>query len=127
MTTAFTTLGQLFSNTSYLAGGLSGSLSNAYPACVDKVFPKPAAQPQAAMVFEGDFVVSEITGNSSNYAPGTTGTGGAACTADRRQDPVLRLLRRSPPRRRTAPTTPPSRVRATSAMMLNADPAGHRR
>ena len=44
------------------------------------------------MVFEGDFVVSEITGNSTNYAAGTTGTGGAACTTDAEQDPVLRLL-----------------------------------
>jgi len=82
VTTAFTTLGQLFSNRSYLLGGLQGSLSNAYPACVDKVFPKPPAKPQAAMVFEGDFVVSEITGNSANYTAGTTGAGGAACTAD---------------------------------------------
>src|SRR5580692_10168320 len=52
VTTAFTTLGQLFSNTSYLLGGLQGALSNAYPTCVDKVFPKPPAKPQAAMVFE---------------------------------------------------------------------------
>jgi alpha-glucoside transport system substrate-binding protein len=87
VTTAFTTIGQLFSNRSYLLGGLQGSLSNAYPACVDKVFPKPPAKPQAAMVFEGDFVVSEITGNSSNYAAGTTGTGGAACTADASKTP----------------------------------------
>src|ERR1019366_9086594 len=87
VTTAFTTIGQLFSNRSYLLGGLQGSLSNAYPACVDKVFPKPPAKPQAAMVFEGDFVVSEITGNSSNYAPGTTGSGGAACTADASKTP----------------------------------------
>jgi len=36
VTTAFSTLGQLFSQPSYLLGGLSGSLSNAYPACVDK-------------------------------------------------------------------------------------------
>ena len=87
VTTAFTTIGQLFSNRSYLLGGLQGSLSNAYPACVDKVFPKPPAKHQAAMVFEGDFVVSEITGNSSNYAAGTTGTGGAACTADASKTP----------------------------------------
>ena len=92
VTTAFTTLAQLFSNTSYLAGGLSGSLSNTYPACVDKVFPKPPAQPKAAMVIEADFVVSEITGNSANYTPGTTGTGGAACTADPGKTPVLQLL-----------------------------------
>ena len=32
------------------------------------------------MVIEADFVVSEITGNSANYTPGTTGAGGAACT-----------------------------------------------
>ena len=87
VTTAFTTLGQLFSNTSFLAGGLNGSLANSYPLCVDKVFPKPGSQPQAAMVFEGDFVVSEITGNSSNYAAGTTGTGGAACTTDASKTP----------------------------------------
>src|ERR1700726_2111863 len=87
VTTAFTTLGQLFSNTSYLLGGLQGALSNAYPTCVDKVFPKPPAKPQAAMVFEGDFMVSEITGNSSNYAPGTTGSGGAACSANPAQKP----------------------------------------
>jgi len=87
VTTAFSTLGQLFSQPSYLLGGLSGSLSNAYPACVDKVFPKPPTMPKAAMVVEADFVVSEITGNSSNYAPGTTGTGGAACTADASKTP----------------------------------------
>jgi len=92
VTTAFTTLGQLFSNTSYLLGGVTGSLSNAYPACVDKVFPKPPAQPKAAMVFEGDFVVSEITGNSSNYAPGTTGSGGAACTADASKTPCYNFF-----------------------------------
>jgi alpha-glucoside transport system substrate-binding protein len=82
VTTAFTTMAQLVGQTQYLLGGLQGSLSNTYPTCVDKVFPKPPATPKAAMVFEGDFVVSEITGNSSNYAPGTTGTGGAACTAN---------------------------------------------
>jgi ABC-type glycerol-3-phosphate transport system substrate-binding protein len=92
VTTAFTTLGQLFSQPSYLLGGLQGSLSNAYPACVDKVFPKPPAQPQAAMVFEGDFMVSEITGNSANYAPGTTGTGGAACTADASKTPCYNFF-----------------------------------
>src|SRR5580704_16942307 len=38
VTTAFTTLAQLFSQPSYLLGGLQGALSNAYPTCVDKVF-----------------------------------------------------------------------------------------
>src|SRR5580704_6834171 len=92
VTTAFTTMAQLVGNTSYLAGGLSGSLSNAYPACVDKVFPKPPAQPQAAMVIEADFVVSEITGNSANYTPGTTGAGGAACTADASKTPCYNFF-----------------------------------
>jgi alpha-glucoside transport system substrate-binding protein len=92
VTTAFTTMAQLVGNTSYLLGGLQGSLSNAYPTCVDKVFPKPPAQPQAAMVFEGDFVVSEITGNSANYAPGTTGSGGAACTADPAKTPCYNFF-----------------------------------
>jgi ABC-type glycerol-3-phosphate transport system substrate-binding protein len=87
VTTAFTTLAQLFSNTSWLLGGLQGSLANTYPLCADKVFPKPGARPQAAMVIEGDFVVSEIAGNSSNYTAGTTGAGGKACTADASQTP----------------------------------------
>jgi alpha-glucoside transport system substrate-binding protein len=87
VTTAFTTMAQLVGQTQYLLGGLQGSLSNTYPTCVDKVFPKPPAMPKAAMVFEGDFVVSEITGNSSNYSPGTTGSGGAACTADASKTP----------------------------------------
>jgi alpha-glucoside transport system substrate-binding protein len=89
VTTAFTTMAQLVGNRSYLVGGLQGSLSNAYPACVDKVFPKPPAMPQAAMVFEGDFVVSEITGNSANYNPGTTGAGGAACTVSAASHPCF--------------------------------------
>jgi alpha-glucoside transport system substrate-binding protein len=92
VTTAFTTMAQLVGNRSYLLGGLSGSLSNAYPTCVDKVFPKPPAQPQAAMVIEADFVVSEITGNSANYTPGTTGAGGAACTADPAKTPCYNFF-----------------------------------
>jgi ABC-type glycerol-3-phosphate transport system substrate-binding protein len=87
VTTAFTTMAQLVGKTSYLAGGLSGALSNGYPACADKVFPKPPTLPKAAMVIEGDFVVSEITGNSSTYTAGTTGAGGAACTADPSKTP----------------------------------------
>jgi len=92
VTTAFTTLAQLVGTPSNLAGGLQGSLSNAYPACVDKVFPKPGAQPQAAMVFEGDFVSLEITGNSTNYTPGTTGSGGAACTTDPAKTPCYNFF-----------------------------------
>jgi len=81
VTQSLTTLGQLFSQTSYLAGGLQGSLSNTFPQCVDKVFPKTGS-PSAAMVAEADFVVSEITGNSPKYTGGTTGSGGATCTTD---------------------------------------------
>jgi ABC-type glycerol-3-phosphate transport system substrate-binding protein len=86
VTTAFTTFGQLVGQQQFLAGGLQGSLANLYPGCVDKVFPK-SGNPSAAMVFEGDFVPSEITGNSANYNPGTTGTGGAACTTDPTKTP----------------------------------------
>ncbi len=92
VTTAFTTLGQLVGTPSNLAGGLQGSLSNVYPACVDKVFPKAGAQPQAAMVFEGDFVSLEITGNSKNYTPGTTGSGGASCTTDPSKTPCYNFF-----------------------------------
>jgi hypothetical protein len=89
VTTAFTTMAQLVGQPSYLAGGLSGALSTAYPDCVDKVFPKPPAQPQAAMVIEADFVTSQIASNSKNYAAGTTGKGGAACTLDATMTPCF--------------------------------------
>jgi alpha-glucoside transport system substrate-binding protein len=82
VTTAFDTLAQLVGQPSLLLGGTQGSLANKYPDCVDKVFPKPGTMPQAAMVFEGDFVVGEVVANSSNYNPGTTGKGGAKCTVD---------------------------------------------
>jgi alpha-glucoside transport system substrate-binding protein len=92
VTTAFTTMAQLVGTPSNFAGGLQGSLSNAYPACADKVFPKAGAQPQAAMVFEGDFVSLEITGNSKNYSPGTTGSGGASCTTDPSKTPCYNFF-----------------------------------
>jgi hypothetical protein len=92
VTTAFTTFGQLVGDPSNLLGGLNGSLSNAYPACVDKVFPKAGAQPKAAMVFEGDFVANEVIANSANYAPGTTGTGGATCSTDPAKTPCYNFF-----------------------------------
>jgi hypothetical protein len=92
VTTAFTTFGQLVGQPSNLLGGLNGSLSNSYPTCVDKVFPKTGAQPQAAMVFEGDFVANEIKANSANYAPGTTGTGGASCSIDPAKTPCYNFF-----------------------------------
>ena len=82
VTTAFDTLAQLVGQPSYLLGGTKGSLSNSYPTCVDKVFPKPGTMPQAAMVIEADFVVNEIVGNSANYTAGTIGAGGKKCTAN---------------------------------------------
>ena len=82
VTTAFNLLAQLVGQPSYLLGGTSGALSNTYPGCVNNVFPAPKTLPQAAMVIEADFLVTQINSNSSNYTAGTKGTGGATCTAD---------------------------------------------
>lgn len=87
VTHAFEVMKQLVGQPAYLLGGTQGALSAKYPDCADKVFPKAGSQPQAAMVFEGDFVVSEIVGNSKNYNAGTTGKGGKACTANPAQSP----------------------------------------
>jgi alpha-glucoside transport system substrate-binding protein len=87
VTTAFKYLGDLVGQPSYLLGGTSGALANKYPDCVDKVFPKVGTNPQAAMVMEGDFVVSEIVANSKNYYPGTKGKGGKTCTVSPAQSP----------------------------------------
>jgi alpha-glucoside transport system substrate-binding protein len=91
VTTAFTTLSKLVGNPSYLLGGTKGALSETYPLCVDKVFPKPGTMPQAAMVIEGDFVVSEITGNSTNYVAGNSANG-KACTADPSKTPCYNFF-----------------------------------
>ena len=87
VTKAFDTLAGLIGQPSYLLGGTKGSLANSYPECVDKVFPKPGTMPQAAMVIEADFVVSEIVGISANYTAGTTGASGKKCTADPSKTP----------------------------------------
>jgi hypothetical protein len=92
VTTAFSTFGQLVGQPSYLYGGTQGSLANSYPECADRVFPKAGSTPQAAMVFEGDFVAGEITANSANYSPGTTGTGGATCTTDPSKTPCYNFF-----------------------------------
>jgi alpha-glucoside transport system substrate-binding protein len=81
VTTAFTTMAQVVGQPSFLLGGTSGALSQKYPDCVDKVFPKEGTAPQAAMVFEGDFVVSEITGNASTYKP-VSSPSASGCTTD---------------------------------------------
>jgi alpha-glucoside transport system substrate-binding protein len=121
VTTAFTTMAQLVGQTSYLLGGLQGSLSLTYPTCADKVFPKPPAQPQAAMVAEGDFVVSEIAGNSANYNPGTTGAGGAACTASPASKPCFDFFSFPAP---AADSANSGAIQGAGdvAMMLNATP-----
>ena len=112
VTTAFDTLSELIGQPSYLLGGTKGALANDYPACVDKVFPKPGTMPQAAMVIEGDFVVSEIVGNSSGYTAGTTGAGGKKSLPAR---PVRRATTSSRSLRRlqTRRTPRPFRVRGT--------------
>lgn len=84
VTKAFDTLAKLVGQPQYLLGGTAGALGDnaKYPECVDQVFPKVGAMPKAAMVIEADFVVSEITGNSSTYTAGTKGAGGKACTTN---------------------------------------------
>lgn len=81
VTTAFNTMAQIVGKPSFLLGGTSGALSQTYPECVDKVFPKAGVKPQAAMVFEGDFVVSEITANASTYTP-VSSPSQSGCTTD---------------------------------------------
>ena len=81
VTTAFNTMAQIVGKPSFLLGGTSGALSETYPSCVDKVFPKAGTAPQAAMVIEADFVVSEITGNASTYKPVSSPTA-TGCTTD---------------------------------------------
>lgn len=80
VTTAFNTMADVVGKPSFLLGGTSGALSEKYPDCVDKVFPKLGTAPQAAMVVEADFVVSEITGNSSTYMP-VSSPSASGCTA----------------------------------------------
>jgi len=87
VTRAFRVFAQLVGKPAYLLGGTQGALASTYPECVDKVFPRAGTLPRAAMVFEGDFVVSEITLNSKKYHAGIVGKGGKACTADVRKSP----------------------------------------
>ncbi|MFJ9421917.1 ABC transporter substrate-binding protein [Streptomyces sp. NPDC101249] len=50
---ALTTLGTLFKDKQLLAGGQKGALNTDFPGSVEKVF---GPQPEAGMVYEGDFV-----------------------------------------------------------------------
>jgi len=83
VTTAFDTLAPLVAPANLL-GGTAGALGSGgiYPTCVDQVFPKAGTMPKAAMVIEGDFVVSEIVGNEPTATAGTKAAGGKACTAN---------------------------------------------
>jgi alpha-glucoside transport system substrate-binding protein len=59
--TALGVMGQIFSDTSNLAGGTDGALQTDFPTSVSNVF---ATSPKAAMVIEGDFVPGVVA--SSN-------------------------------------------------------------
>ncbi|OON72096.1 ABC transporter substrate-binding protein [Streptomyces tsukubensis] len=52
---ALTTLGQLFGNQDYIAGGAKGALQTEFPASVTQTF-TGGDQPKGGMVFEADFV-----------------------------------------------------------------------
>ncbi|MGR8010234.1 ABC transporter substrate-binding protein [Streptomyces hypolithicus] len=54
---ALTTLAELFGKKELIAGGQDGALQTEFPASVTQTF---AAEPKAAMVFEGDFVSINI-------------------------------------------------------------------
>jgi len=62
--TALLTLAEIFGHADWLAGGRDGSLATTYEASVSKVFDDPA-RPEAAMVFEGDFVANVIADTPS--------------------------------------------------------------
>jgi ABC-type glycerol-3-phosphate transport system substrate-binding protein len=61
VTKALTTLGQLFGKPSLLAGGTRGAVNTDFPTSVDQTFTDPA---KAAMVYEGDFVETNITSDT---------------------------------------------------------------
>lgn len=67
VTTALKAMAQVFSDTGNIAGGTSGALQTDFPKSVTQVFSDP---PEAAMVFEGDFVQGEIL-NSTDAQPET--------------------------------------------------------
>lgn len=61
VTDALTRLGEVFGQASWLAGGTAGALATDFPRSVSQVFTDP---PAAAMVYEGDFVAGQITGET---------------------------------------------------------------
>jgi ABC-type glycerol-3-phosphate transport system substrate-binding protein len=71
--TALTTLAQIWGHKGWVAGGSSGALATDFPTSVNDVF---AATPKAAMVYEGDFTVTNIqtqtkakVGTDAKYFP----------------------------------------------------------
>lgn len=92
VTKTFDAMNQLVGQPTDLLGGTQGALASTYPECVDKVFPGPGTQPQAAMVIEADFVTTEIVANSKKYYAGTRAKGGKACTANPAQSPCYDLF-----------------------------------
>jgi len=62
VTTALTTLAQIFGESAWIAGGNSGALQVDFPTSVTQTYASPAA---AAMVYEGDFVAGVITGETN--------------------------------------------------------------
>ncbi|MGW2044091.1 ABC transporter substrate-binding protein [Streptomyces sp. NPDC001858] len=59
VTTALTTLAQIWGKKDYVAGGADGALQTQFPNSVTQVF-TGGDQPKAAMVYEGDFVQVNI-------------------------------------------------------------------
>jgi alpha-glucoside transport system substrate-binding protein len=57
---ALTTLGELFGEKGFVAGGATGALQTEFPASVKQTF-KSGDQPDAGMVFEGDMVSLAIS------------------------------------------------------------------
>ncbi len=61
---ALARLAEIFGREEWLAGGTAGSLQLTYEQSIRKVFGNPDA-PEAAMVFEGDFVANEVAETES--------------------------------------------------------------
>jgi len=62
VTAALTTLAEVFGQAQWIAGGPQGALGVDFPRSVTQVF---GDQPAAAMVYEGDFVAGQITGETN--------------------------------------------------------------
>lgn len=60
--TALERLAEIFGNEAFIAGGANGALQTAFVDSVTQVFSDP---PEAAMVYEGDFVAGEIRNNTN--------------------------------------------------------------